>query len=447
MPGSAVSAATVVSTSLSGVEPDGARRHRLRRVRSAFARAPASSRAQSNPPAPIAKRASHPGTGEARRNLRHRRAPRQTHSPGGRPSSRAARTEICWPTIARTASSKPSNVPGTRRPGRASASVPSAAATSAGSQERSKACFTRDSTGGDRARERRRYRDAERRTSRRAPHLDPADVPRSAMLDRDRPRVERPRPPARRRRWRGSPGTKASRPSRRADGTRARTRARPGAPGAARLAQPPRRHPVTRLEQRVEAAHAREAAGARDLRDGQRGIRQQPLGEQEALRLRILDRRHAEFRFEDPPQVPARDSDARREVLDAAGLEHAVFDEIDGALREPGDGIHARVAGSELRPATQAWPIAFDFRRGSAREEPAILPARQAHRAHRAAIDARRRNADEESAVEARIVRRERAVAGVGIERHGTDYASRRHRRLAVFRTSHPAPPTARSCA
>jgi hypothetical protein len=133
--------------------------------------------------------------------------------------------------------------------------------------------------------------------------------------------------------------------------------------------------------------------------------REQPLGEQEPLRLRVFDRRDAELRVEDPPQVAARHAHARRQMLDAALVEHAVLDQVDGALREPRDRVDARIAGRELRPAAQARPIAFDFGSGGAREEVAILAARQAHRAHRPAIDARRRHADEESAVEARIVR------------------------------------------
>ena len=61
---------------------------------------------------------------------------------------RAAATVICCPATARTASSNGSQVPGTRSPGRAAASGPSAAATAAGSQPRSNAGFTLASTAG-----------------------------------------------------------------------------------------------------------------------------------------------------------------------------------------------------------------------------------------------------------------------------------------------------------
>ena len=61
---------------------------------------------------------------------------------------RAAATVTCWPRIARTAISKPSNAPGTRKPGWRFASAPSACATSAGWHARSISALTRESTGG-----------------------------------------------------------------------------------------------------------------------------------------------------------------------------------------------------------------------------------------------------------------------------------------------------------
>ena len=85
-----------------------------------------------------------------------------------RPSTvRAARTEICWPTIARTASSKPSNVPGTRKPGCAGGER----AQRRGDQRRiagevERALHPRQHRR-HRARERRRHRDAQRGLARR----------------------------------------------------------------------------------------------------------------------------------------------------------------------------------------------------------------------------------------------------------------------------------------
>src|SRR6185312_13188916 len=135
--------------------------------------------------------------------------------------------------------------------------------------------------------------------------------------------------------------------------------------------------------------------------------------------LCILDGRNAELGIEDAPQMAARDADALRQVLDAAGVEHAVLDQVDGALREARNCVDARVAWSKLGAAAQARAVAFHLGGRGAREEVTVLAARQLDRADGPAVDARRRNADEESSVEARIVRPQGAVAGVGIERHG----------------------------
>ena len=124
------------------------------------------------------------------------------------------------------------------------------------------------------------------------------------------------------------------------------------------------------------------------------------------------------------------------------GVEHAVLDQVHGALREAGDRIDARVARRELGTAAQARPVALDLGGRGAREEAAVLAARQPHVADRPAVDPRRRHADEEPAVETGVVRRQRAVAGVGIERHGADYASATHAATRRFRTWYPRPGT-----
>jgi hypothetical protein len=72
-----------------------------------------------------------------------------------RPASvRAAASDTCWPSTARSASSPPSTVPGTRRPGAAATSgpiresPPSTAATAAGSASRSSSMRQRATTSG-----------------------------------------------------------------------------------------------------------------------------------------------------------------------------------------------------------------------------------------------------------------------------------------------------------
>jgi hypothetical protein len=61
------------------------------------------------------------------------------------------------------------------------------------------------------------------------------------------------------------------------------------------VAQPRRRQPVARAKQRVEAPQAPEAARERNVEQRQRRVGQQPLGEQQPLRLRVFDRRYAEL--------------------------------------------------------------------------------------------------------------------------------------------------------
>ncbi len=400
-------------------EPDLARTRPRRRARSASARGRASVRGGRGRRARAPRSSPRSETIESGldRRLRGNGSPKASAM---RPSIvRAARTEICWPTTARTASSNPSNVPGTRRPGCAAASGPSAAATTAGSHARSNACFTRDNTAGiaaasdgDTETRSAGFRGA-RRTSTRPTCVEPrcatatvrayaSRVTGLHAVDRAAAEEREHRVPI------------VRRPKRELERERRGKRA-----AAARIAQPPRRHPVARLEQRVEAAHAREPARERDLGHRQRRVGEKPLREQQPLRLRVLDRRNAELGIEDPPQMAARHADALGQMLDAAGVEHAVLDQVDGALREPRDRVDARIAGGELGPAAQARPVAFHLGGRGAREEVTVLAARQPHRADGPAVDARRRHADEEPSVEAGIVRPEGAVAGVGIERHG----------------------------
>ena len=141
----------------------------------------------------------------------------------------------------------------------------------------------------------------------------------------------------------------------------------------------------------------------------QRRIGQQALREQQPLRLRIFDRRNAELRVEDAPQVPARHADARGQHVDAALLEYAIFDQLDSGLREARRRVDARKPGRQLGPAAQAGSKAFDFRRGRAAKEAAVLAARQADGADGPTIDAvsseRRRRSGRRSGRHARRAR------------------------------------------
>src|SRR4029453_5551121 len=57
-------------------------------------------------------------------------------------------------------------------------------------------------------------------------------------------------------------------------------------------------------------------------------------------------------------------------------------------------------------------------------EEAAVASRRRAHAADRPAIDARRRHADEQAPVEARVAREKHLVGSVAIDRHGAIIAA-----------------------
>ena len=104
-------------------------------------------------------------------------------------------------------------------------------------------------------------------------------------------------------------------------------------------------------------------------------------------------------------------------------FEIAFFDQPHRGLRELRRCVDDREPRGKLRPAPQAGTKALDLGRGGAAKKATVLAPRQAHGTNRPAIDARGAHADEEPAVETGIVRRERAIAAVGIELHDEHYA------------------------
>jgi hypothetical protein len=143
------------------------------------------------------------------------------------------------------------------------------------------------------------------------------------------------------------------------------------------------------------------------------------LGEEQALRLRIVHGRDAEFLLEDAAQVPVGDAQRRRELREARILQTAVLHQPRGRLRQAAIRIDHRIAGRELRPAAKAGTEALGFGGGGAREEAAVAAQRRPGGAHRTAVDPRRAHAHEEAPIEAGVVGAQRAVALVGIEEHG----------------------------
>jgi len=194
-------------------------------------------------------------------------------------------------------------------------------------------------------------------------------------------------------------------------------------------AQLSRLQAIALLEERVEAAQAAEAAGKGHVGHRQGRIGEQPLGEQQALGLCKFHRRDAELGAEGAPQVPIGNAQSPRHGFQAAVFQRAVFDQPRRGLSEARGRVHAGIAGRQLRPAAQAGPVPGGLGGRRARVEAAVLASRRLHRAHRAAVDPGRGHRDEEAPVEARVARAQRAVAGVGIERHGGSIPASRRRR------------------
>ncbi len=87
-----------------------------------------------------------------------------------------------------------------------------------------------------------------------------------------------------------------------------------------------------RKKGRVEAPHAGEAAAEGDQRHGQVGVGQQLFGGQQAPGLQVLQRRDAEMRFEDAPQMPVADAHAGRQRFHRRGVVGPGF----GLVQQPG---------------------------------------------------------------------------------------------------------------
>ncbi len=171
-------------------------------------------------------------------------------------------------------------------------------------------------------------------------------------------------------------------------------------------------------EHRVEAPHALEAGGERDLGQRQRGVLEQLLREREPPGLRERDRRHAELALHRAPQVPCRHPELGRELVDGCLVQRALVDPSGRRRDEHVDRIDLCIPRRELGPAAKAGAEPGGLGERGGRVERAARPARQLRGADRAAVDARRRHTDEEHAVVAAVPRGEGRVPCVVIELH-----------------------------
>ena len=194
-----------------------------------------------------------------------------------------------------------------------------------------------------------------------------------------------------------------------------------------------------RPEEGVEAPQAAEPGGEGHLRHGQAAVLQQALRQGHAARLRQGHRRHAQLGDDGAAQVAAAHPQPGGQRLHRALVERAGPDARDGRGHQARQRVDRAGAGGELRATAEAGPVTRALGLGGVREEGAAVAAGRAGRADRPAVHAGGPDADQEAAVEARVARRQRAPAGVGVELHAAPVYPGPRGASGRFRTSRPA--------
>ncbi|MCY1535640.1 hypothetical protein D9M68_710520 [compost metagenome] len=179
-------------------------------------------------------------------------------------------------------------------------------------------------------------------------------------------------------------------------------------------------------EGRVEAAHAAEAAGQRDLGHRQVGVGQQLFGGEQFAREQVLQGRDAQPLLEHAAQMPVAHAQARGQPFAhvAVGVQPVlrIVEPECGLLREDGGSVFPRpvaVQRCQLGPTAQAGAEPGVLGLGGMLEKAAVLAPRRGHATHRPAVDAGGGDGGEELAVETRVVRAQRAVASVLVDAVG----------------------------
>ena len=152
-------------------------------------------------------------------------------------------------------------------------------------------------------------------------------------------------------------------------------------------------------EKGIEPTQTSKARRHRYVDNGHLRIGQEPFREQQALRLRVIDRRHAELRGEHAAQVPIGDAEVGGQRVQVCVGQIAVFD-ARRRLREPRRRIDACIARRQFRKA-QARPVPACSCRGAGKN---AVPLRRFDGTYGPTVDARRGNTDEELPVETRVV-------------------------------------------
>ena len=252
-------------------------------------------------------------------------------------------------------------------------------------------------------------------------HAEPAAVFRAALADGDRAQVAAPLDPLHALHGARLQEIQHARPVIGRPIAQVEHQAAGGGPFTARAAAAQRRRDqaVTRLEQLVETPQAAETGGERHLAERQIGVRQQALGLQQPMRLRVIDRRGAKLFGEDAPQMAIGNAQPRRQRFAAVFGQIPLLDELHRHLGIAVAQIDQRQAGRQFRSAFEAGAKPRQFSRRRARIKGAVFQLRRAGAAHRATIDAGGRDADEKTAVEFAVTRAQRVVQRLLLSIHG----------------------------
>jgi len=160
-----------------------------------------------------------------------------------------------------------------------------------------------------------------------------------------------------------------------------------------------------------------------NLGRGQRTVLQPLFGLQQPLGLQVLEGRDLPVLFKYAPQVPIAHPQLGGQGGHGwgfAALPQGAVELAGRRLRQDGAGIRGRpptLGRGQFRAAFQARPKARRLGLGGRFKETAIFLQRQAHPAHRAAVDARRAHAHEEQAVKAGVLVLKCTVTAALVER------------------------------
>ena len=185
---------------------------------------------------------------------------------------------------------------------------------------------------------------------------------------------------------------------------------------AASAAQCTGRQPELFLHGAVKTPHAAKTGGKSHISHRQCGLRQQLLGEQQALVERQRLRRYAQFALEQFAQVALADSQPQRQVSQRSLVERALAEQLQRALYCGGSAVPGRAVGGGLGAAAQAGSKTGLGRQGGAAKVTDIFLRRRPRRADRPAVDPRGPHGQVEFAVEAGIARHPGPAAHLGIE-------------------------------